>query len=103
MHYELGFKIKARLVKSVKHKKQLFSVTRNVNNISQIRSTIKHNLKKKDRQKKNVECQSSRMKKDKCAVQDTERSQCRRTGIFIVTSEHISHLVLMFFLLTLNM
>ena len=43
------------------------------------------------------------MKKDKCAVQDTERSQCRRTGIFIVTSEHISHLVLMFFLLTLNM
>ena len=28
---------------------------------------------------------------------------CRRSGVFIVNSEHISHLVLVFLLLTLNM
>ena len=81
----LDSKLKQGWLNLLSNKKQLFSATRNVNNISQIRSTIKHNLKKKDRQKKNVECQSSRMKKDKCAVQDTERSQWRRTGIFLLT------------------
>ena len=49
------------------NEKQLFSTTRNVNNISRIRSTIKHNPKKK-----HIECQSSRMKKDERAVQDIE-------------------------------
>ena len=31
------------------------------------------------------------------------RRQCRRSGVFIVNSEHISHLVLVILLLTLNM
>ena len=34
---------------------------------------------------------------------DTTRCQWRRSGVFIVNSEHISHLVLAFQLLTLNM
>ena len=33
----------------------------------------------------------------------TDPSQWRRSGIFIVNFEHISHLVLVFLLLTLNM
>ena len=32
-----------------------------------------------------------------------EICQCRRSGVFIVSFEHISHLVLVFLLLTLNM
>ena len=32
-----------------------------------------------------------------------ERRQLRRSGIFIVNFEHISHIVLVFLLLTLNM
>ena len=32
-----------------------------------------------------------------------ERRQWRRSGVFIVNFEHISHLVLVFLLLTLNM
>ena len=74
MHYELGFKIKARLVKSVKQRETIFFfITRNVNNISQVRrSTIKRYLKKKNKLRKHAECQSSRMKKDERAVQDIE-------------------------------
>ena len=34
---------------------------------------------------------------------DTERSHWRRSGVFIVNFEHISHLGLVFLLLTLNM
>ena len=54
------------------NEKQLFSTTRDVNNILQIRYTTKLNLKKKDRRRKHVECQSCRMKKDERAVQDIE-------------------------------
>ena len=72
MHYELGFKFKARLVKSVKQGEAFFSTITNVNNISRIRSTKKRNLKKKDRKRKHVQCQSSRMKKGERAVQDIE-------------------------------
>ena len=34
---------------------------------------------------------------------DTKRRQWRRSGVFIVNVEHISYLVLVFLLLTLNM
>ena len=54
------------------NEKQLFSTTRDVNNILQIRYTTKLNLKKKDRRRKHVECQSCGMKKDERAVQDIE-------------------------------
>ena len=37
------------------------------------------------------------------SIKTPERHQWRRSGIFIVNFEHISHLVLVFLLLTLNM
>ena len=39
----------------------------------------------------------------KLIIKIPERRQWRRSGIFIVNFEHISHLVLVFLLLTLNM
>ena len=39
----------------------------------------------------------------KLTVKTAERCQWRRSGVFIVNFEHISHLVLVFLLLTLNM
>ena len=68
----LGSKLKQGWLNLLNNGKQLFSTTRSVNNISRIRSTTKHNLKKKDRKRKHVECQSSRMKRDEHAVQDIE-------------------------------
>ena len=38
----------------------------------------------------------------KLKIKTLERHQWRRSGVFIVNSEHISHLVLVFLLLTLN-
>ena len=39
----------------------------------------------------------------KLTIKTPERRQWRRSGIFIVNFEHISHHVLVFLLLTLNM
>ena len=39
----------------------------------------------------------------KLTIKTPERRQWRRSGIFIVSSEHISHFAVMFPLLTLNM
>ena len=38
----------------------------------------------------------------KLTINTPERRHCRRSGVFIVNFEHISHLVLVFLLLTLN-
>ena len=38
----------------------------------------------------------------KLTINTPERRQWRRSGVFIVNFEHISHLVLVFLLLTLN-
>ena len=38
----------------------------------------------------------------KLTIKTPERSHSRRSGVFIVNSEHISHLVLVFLLLTLS-
>ena len=38
----------------------------------------------------------------KLTIKTSERRQWRRSGVFIVNFEHISHLVLVFLLLTLN-
>ena len=38
----------------------------------------------------------------KLAIKTPERRQCRRSGVFIVNFEHISHLALVFPLLTLS-
>ena len=68
----LGSKLKQGWLNLLSNEKQLFSTTRNVNNISRVRSTIKRNLKRKDRKRKHVEQQVSRMKRDESAVQDIE-------------------------------
>ena len=68
----LGLKLKQGWLNLLSNEKQLFSTTRNVNNISRVRSTIKRNLKRKDRKRKHVEQQVSRMKRDESAVQDIE-------------------------------
>ena len=39
----------------------------------------------------------------KLTIKTLERRHWRRSSVFIVNFEHISHLVLMFLLLTLNM
>ena len=39
----------------------------------------------------------------KLTIKTTKRGQWRRSGVFIVKFEHISHLDLVFLLLTLNM
>ena len=39
----------------------------------------------------------------KLTIKTPERRQWRRSGVFIVNFEHISHLVLVFLMLTLNM
>ena len=39
----------------------------------------------------------------KLTIKTTERCYWRRSGVFIVNFEHISHLVLVFLMLTLNM
>ena len=39
----------------------------------------------------------------KLTIKIPEQRQCRRSGIFIVNFEHISHLILVFLLLTFNM
>ena len=38
----------------------------------------------------------------KLTVKTPERRHCRRSGVFIVNFEHISHFVLVFLLLTLS-
>ena len=68
----LGSKLKQGWLNLLGNEKQLFTTTRNVNNISRIRSTIKRNLKKSYRQRKHVECQTSRLKKDEQAIQDIQ-------------------------------
>ena len=68
----LGSKLKQGWLDLLNTEKQLFSATRNLNNVSQIRSIIKRNQKKEDRQWKHFGYKSSRIKKDERAVQDIE-------------------------------
>ena len=68
----LGSKLKQGWLDLFDNEKQLLSTTRNVNNVARIRATIRRNLKRKDRRKKHVECQSARTKKDEMAVQNTQ-------------------------------
>ena len=38
----------------------------------------------------------------KLTIKTPERRHCRRSGVFIVNFDHVSHLVLVFLLFTLN-
>ena len=54
------------------NEKQLFSTTRNANNVARIKAAVKQNLKCQRRNRRHVECQPARMKKDEQAVQDLQ-------------------------------
>ena len=58
----------------------------------------KKNSKKKFEKNSRKRCEIS----SKLTIKTPERRQCCRSGVFIVNFEHISHLVPVFLLLTLN-
>lgn len=66
----LNSKLKQGWLQLLQNEKQLFSTTRNVNNVARIKAAVKQNLKCQHRNRKHVECQPARMKKDEQAVQD---------------------------------
>jgi hypothetical protein len=70
MTMKLNSKLKQGWLQLLLNEKQLFSSTRNVNNVGRVKATINRNLKCLHRHRKHVECQPSRMKKDEQAVQD---------------------------------
>ena len=57
---------------TLKNEKQLFSTTRNANNIARVKSTVKRGQQCQRHHRKHVECQPARMKKDEQAVQDLQ-------------------------------
>ena len=54
----------------MQNEKQLFTTTRNANNIARVKATVKRQLKCECRSRKHLECQQARMRKDQQAVQD---------------------------------
>ena len=66
----LNSKLKQGLLQLLQNEKQLFSTTRNANNVARINAAVKQNLTCQRRNKKHAECQPARMKKDEQAVQD---------------------------------
>ena len=68
----LNSKLKQGWLQLLQNDKQLFSTTRNANNIARVQATVKQNLKCQLRHRKHVECQPARRKKDEQAVQDLQ-------------------------------
>jgi len=68
----LNSKLKQGWLQLLQNEKQLFSTTRNANNVARVKATVNRNLKCQRRHRKHVECQPARMKKDEQAVQDLE-------------------------------
>lgn len=68
----LNSKLKQGWMQLWQNEKQLFSTTRNANNIARMRSTVKRGLQCQCSHRKHVECQPARMKKDEQAVQDLQ-------------------------------
>ena len=66
----LNSKLKSGWLQLLHNEKQLFSTTRNANNVARVKATVDENLKCKRRTRKHVECQPARMKKDEQAIQD---------------------------------
>ena len=65
-------KLKQGWLQLLQNEKQVFSTTRNANNAARIKAAVKQNLKCQQRNRKHVECQPARMKKDEQAVQDLQ-------------------------------
>ena len=68
----LNSKLKQGWTQLLQNEKQLFSTTRNANNVARVKSTVKRGLQCQRRHRKHVECQPARMKKDEQAVQDLQ-------------------------------
>jgi len=68
----LNSKLKQGWLQHLQNEKQLFSTTRNANNIARITAAVKENLKCQRRNRKHVECQPARMKQDEQAVHDLQ-------------------------------
>ncbi len=68
----LNSKLKQGWLQLLQNEKQLFSTTRNANNVARVKATVNRNLKCQRRHRKHVECQPARMKKDEQAVQDLQ-------------------------------
>jgi len=65
-------KLKQGWLQLLQNEKQLFSTTRNANNVARVKAALKRNLKCQRRHRKHVECQPARMRKDEQAVQDLQ-------------------------------
>ena len=70
----LNSKLKQGWLQLLQNEKQLFSTTRNANNVARVKATVNQNLKCQRRHRKHVECQPARMKTDEKAVQDLQES-----------------------------
>ena len=68
----LNSKLKQGWLHILQNDKQLFSTTRNANNVARVKAAVKRTLKCKPRHRKHVECQPARMKKDEQAIQDLQ-------------------------------
>ncbi|KAF3859863.1 hypothetical protein F7725_000118 [Dissostichus mawsoni] len=68
----LNSKLKQGWLQLLQNEKQLFSTTRNANNVARVKAALKRNLKCQRRHRKHVECQPARMRKDEQAVQDLQ-------------------------------
>jgi hypothetical protein len=68
----LNSKLKQGWLQLLLNEKQLFTTTRNASNVARVKNTVNRNLNCQHRHRKHVECQPSRMKKDKQAVQDLQ-------------------------------
>ena len=66
----LNSKLKQGWLQLLLNEKQLFTTTRNANNVARVKNTVNRNLNCQHRHRKHGECQPSRMKKDEQAVQD---------------------------------
>ena len=66
----LNSKLKQGWLQLLLNEKQLFSTTRNVNNVVQIKGTMKQNLKCQQRNRKHAEFQPARMRKGEQAIKD---------------------------------
>lgn len=66
----LNSKLKQGWFRLLQNEKQLFSTTRNANNVARVKATLNRNLKCRHRSRKHVECQPARMKTDAQAIQD---------------------------------
>ena len=63
-----------------------------------VTNTLLGSVKKVSKRSTGTKCEVC----SKLTIKTPERRHCRRSGVFIVNFDHVSHLVLVFLLFTLN-